>query len=163
LWKELAKWLQASPVLAQSFEWQSSRIVSRTRASTWFVSARQWSKSADAQQQSQTLAGLHADYTMFVLDEAGSIPQAVAVTAEAALASGRDCKLVIAGNPTSLTGPLYSAAVTQRAHWHVVTVTGDPANPKRSPRVDRAWAQQQIDAYGQPLQEPSGGVLDVDG
>jgi phage terminase large subunit len=148
LWKELAKWLHVSPVLAQSFEWQSSRIVSRARSSTWFVSARQWSKSAVAQHQSQTLAGLHADYTMFVLDEAGSVPQAVAVTAEAALATGRECKLIIAGNPTSLTGPLYSAAVTQRSHWDVVTVTGDPANPKRSPRVDRAWAQQQIDAYG---------------
>ena len=111
LMKELAKWLQRSPVLSLAFDWQSSRIVSRTHPATWWVSARQWSKSADAQQQSQTLAGLHADYTMFVIDEAGSVPQAVAVTAQAALASGRECKLIIAGNPTSLDGPLYIAAV----------------------------------------------------
>lgn len=148
IWKELAKWIGASPLLAAAFEWQASRIVSRTHPATWWVSARQFSKSADAQQQSQTLAGLHADFTMFVLDEAGSIPQAVAVTAQAALASGRDCKLILAGNPTSLTGPLYSAAVTHRQAWHVVTVTGDPDDPKRSPRVSIEWAREQIASFG---------------
>jgi phage terminase large subunit len=148
LWKELAKWIQASPVLTAAFEWQSSRIVSRERPSTWFVSARQWSKSADAQQQSQTLAGLHADYTMFVIDEAGSVPRAVAVTAEAALASGLECRLVIGGNPERLDGPLYDAAVTHREHWDVVTVSGDPDDPKRAPRVSVDWAREQIQKWG---------------
>jgi phage terminase large subunit len=148
LWKELARWLNGAPALAAAFEWLASRIVSRVDPANWFVSARQWSKSADTQQQSQTLAGFHAPYTMFVLDEAGSIPQAVAVTAEAALASGIECRLILAGNPTSLEGPLYSAAVTNRQHWHVVHVSGDPDDPKRSPRVDREWAQTQIGLYG---------------
>src|SRR5690606_4136634 len=40
------------------------------------------------------------------------------------------------------------AAVTQRQLWHVVKVTGDPEDPKRAPRVDVTWAQQQIDTYG---------------
>jgi phage terminase large subunit len=148
LWKELALWIERSPILSAAFEWQSSRIVSRTHPATWWVSARQWSKSADAQQQSQTLAGLHADYTLFVIDEAGSVPQAVAVTAQAALASVKECKLVIAGNPTSLEGPLYSAAVTHRQHWHVVTATGDPDDPKRATRVDLTWAKQQLEMFG---------------
>lgn len=148
LWKELALWIHRSPVLAAAFDWQQTRIVSKAFPATWWVSARQWSKSANAQQQSDTLAGLHADHMMFVIDEAGSIPQAVAVTADAALASGRECKLVIAGNPTSLDGPLYAAAVTQRHHWHVTTVTGDPDDPKRSPRVSIEWARQQIATYG---------------
>lgn len=148
LFKELAKWLQASPILSAAFEWQQTRIVSRTHPATWWVSARQWSKSADTQQQSQTLAGLHADYTMFVLDEAGSIPQAVAVTAEAALASGIECRLLIAGNPTSVNGPLYTAAVTHRQNWDVHFVTGDPDDPKRATRVDLQWARQQIEQFG---------------
>jgi hypothetical protein len=148
LWKELALWIHRAPAIAAAFEWQQTRIVSRVDGPIWWVSFRTYSKSADAQQQSQTLAGLHADYVMFVIDEAGSVPQAVAVTAEAALASGVECRLILAGNPTSLEGPLYSAAVTNRQHWHVVHVTGDPDNPKRSPRVDRAWAQSQIDQHG---------------
>jgi len=147
LWKECAKWLQRSPFLSAAFEWQKERIVSRTHPATWWAAARQWAKSADAQQQADVLAGLHSDYVLFLIDEAGSIPQAVAVTAEAALASGLETKLVIAGNPTSLDGPLYRACVTDRHLWHVVTVTGDPEDPKRSPRIDLEWARQQIQAY----------------
>jgi len=52
------------------------------------------------------------------------------------------------GNPTSLDGPLYGAAVTHRQFWHVVTVSGDPADLKRAPRVDEGWAEQQIATYG---------------
>jgi phage terminase large subunit len=47
-WKELAIWIQRSPILSAAFEWQQTRIVSRTHPATWWVSARQWSKSADA-------------------------------------------------------------------------------------------------------------------
>jgi hypothetical protein len=148
LWKELALWIHRAPVLSATLEWQQTRIVRRADPSISWVSARQWSKSADVQQQSETLAGLHSDYMLFVIDEAGSIPQAIAVTAEAALASGKECKLVIAGNPTSLDGPLYSAAVTHRSQWHVTTVTGDPDDPKRAPRVDIEWARDQIAQYG---------------
>lgn len=147
LWKECANWLQRSPVLSAAFDWQKERIVSRTYPATWWASARQWAKSADVQQQADVLAGLHSDYMLFVIDEAGSIPQAVAVTAEAALASGLETKLVIAGNPTSLEGPLYRACVTDRRLWHVVTVTGDPDDPKRSPRISVEWARQQIETY----------------
>ncbi|MGH9311740.1 MAG: hypothetical protein ACRD1S_00950 [Vicinamibacterales bacterium] len=148
LWKELAKWQQRSPILLATFEWQQTRITSREYPATWWASARQWSKSADAQEQSQTLAGLHADCMMFVIDEAGSVPLPIMVTAEAALASGRDCKLILAGNPTSLDGSLYHAAVTHRQLWNVHTVTGDPQDPKRSSLVRKAWAQQQIDMWG---------------
>lgn len=147
LWKELAKWLGQSAFLSANFDWQKERIVSKTHPATWWAAARTWAKSADAQQQSETLAGLHSDYVLFVLDEAGAIPQAVAVTAEAALASGIETKLLIGGNPTTLDGPLYTAAVTQRYLWHVVRVTGDPDDPKRSPRIDLEWAKQQIAAY----------------
>ena len=148
LWKELAKWLQRSPFLSAAFEWQKQRIVSRESPATWWASARQWSKSADASAQSNTLAGLHSDYMLFVLDESGEIPQAVMATAEAVLSSGLECKVVQAGNPTSLTGPLYRACVTDRELWFVVQITGDPNDPARSPRISIAWAKQQIQTYG---------------
>ena len=148
LWKETALWLQRSAFLSKSFVWQKERIVSTTHPATWWASARTWSKSANPQQQSETLAGLHSDFMMFVMDEAGSIPQAVAVTAEAALASGVDTKLMIGGNPTSLDGPLYAAGVTHRHLWHVTQVSGDPDDPNRSPRISLEWAKQQIESYG---------------
>ncbi|MFB3855012.1 MAG: hypothetical protein ACE148_14475 [Vicinamibacterales bacterium] len=149
LWKETARWLAASPLLTKAFEWQAQRIVHREHPATWWASARTWSKSADAQQQADTLAGLHAERMLFVVDEAGSIPQSVVVTAQAALSSGKECRLIIAGNPTSTNGPLYAAAVTHRHHWGVFKVTGDPDDPKRSARVSVEWARQQIQQYGE--------------
>jgi hypothetical protein len=41
---------------------------------TWFMSARTWPRQGDAKSQADTLAGLHAPYIMFVLDESGGIP-----------------------------------------------------------------------------------------
>jgi phage terminase large subunit len=148
LWSELAKWQQRSPFLRQHFTWTRTRIVCNESPETWFCAARTWPKHADAQRQAETLAGLHADHCLFVLDESGGIPQAVMTTAEAVLASGIETKVVQSGNPTTLDGPLYRACVTDRALWTVIEITGDPDNPKRSPRIDIEWARQQIATYG---------------
>lgn len=148
LWKELGKWQQRSPFLIRAFEWQKTRIIAREAPSHWWASARQWSKSADAQRQADTLAGLHADYMLFVIDEAGGIPRAVAATAEASLASGIETKYIIAGNPTHTDGPLWDACSTHRHLWKVIEITGDPDDADRSPRIPVEWARQQIEMYG---------------
>lgn len=147
LWSELAKWMQRSPEIQASFVWTKTRIQHK-RNNNWFATARAWSKSANPQQQADTLAGFHADHMMFVCDESGGYPQAIMATAEAVLASGKECKIVQAGNPTHLEGPLYRACTVDRALWYVVTITGDPDNPKRSPRIKIEWARQQIATYG---------------
>lgn len=148
LWTEMAKWQNASPLLKQTFTWQKTRIFANDHPETWWMSARQWAKSADKGRQADTLAGLHADYIMFVLDEVGGIPDSVAATAEAALATGKETKLLMAGNPTHTEGPLYRAC-NQEAHlWHVTEISADPDDPKRTPRVSVQWARQQIEKYG---------------
>jgi phage terminase large subunit len=144
LWPELALWQARSPLLQQYFIWNKTRISAKESPETWFVTARTWPKQADTQRQAETLAGLHAEHVLVVLDESGSIPQAVMATAEAVLATGADAKIVQAGNPTTLDGPLYRACVTDRHLWSVVSMTGDPDDPKRSPRVSLEWARQQI-------------------
>lgn len=148
LWPEMAKWQNRSPFLKSQFNWAKTRIVARDHPETWFASARTWSKNADSRQQADTLAGLHEDYTLFVIDEAGGVPDAVAVTAEAALASGIETRMLMAGNPTHLSGPLYRAATTEKNLWTLITATGDPDNPKRSPRVSMEWARSMIERFG---------------
>lgn len=147
LWTEMAKWQGKSPLLKEMFEWTKTRIFAKQFPETWYMSARSWSKGADANQQADSLAGLHADYILFILDEVGSIPDAVMAAAEAALSSGIECKLLIAGNPTHLEGPLYRAATTERHLWNVIEINSDPDNPKRSPRVSIEWAREQIQKY----------------
>ena len=152
LWKEMAKWQERSPILKELFEWGATRISARRHPSQWWMSARAWSKSADAQQQADTLSGLHGDFIMFVLDESGGIPDSVMAAAEGVLANdlgpGQEAHILQAGNPTHLSGPLYRATTSGRAHWYVVEISADPDDPKRTPRVSADWARSQIAQYG---------------
>lgn len=149
LWTEMAKWHNKSEFLKQKFEWTKTRIFSKDHPETWYMSARTWSKGADSNQQANVLAGIHADYVLFVLDEVGGIPDGVMAAAEAGLASGIETKIIMAGNPTHLEGPLYRAATSERHLWHVTEITSDPDSVKRSTRVSLQWAKEQRDKYGQ--------------
>ena len=156
LWAELARWQQVSPLLSRAFELSKERIIALGKDElgnelglTWYCSARNWSKTADMYQQSNTLAGLHAENLLFVVDEAGAIPDAVVAAAEAGLATvGGDKRLVLAGNPTNLDGPLYRACMRDAALWRITRISSAPDDPKRSTRVKIEWAQEQIRIYG---------------
>jgi phage terminase large subunit len=148
LWAEMAKWQQKSELLKATFIWQKTRIFNRDDPENWFMTARTWKQNANPEEQANTLAGLHADYIMFLIDEAGGVPDAVMAAAEAALSSCIEGHLVIAGNPTHLSGPLYRAFKAERAIWSTTHITGDPDDPKRSPRISIEWANTQITKYG---------------
>lgn len=148
LWTEMAKWQQKNAWLVERFVWTKTRIFAREFPETWWMSARTWSQSADSQKQADTLAGLHADFILFLLDEVGGIPDGVMAAAEAGMSTGIECKMVISGNPTHLSGPLYRAVTQERHLWYVVEITGDPDDPKRSKRISVDWARQQIEKYG---------------
>lgn len=147
-WTEMAKWQSRSPLLKSMFTWTKTRIFANDSPEEWWMSARTWPKTGDANRQSDTLAGLHADYILFILDETGSMPEAVMVSAEAALSSCVEGHIVQAGNPTTLSGPLYRASKVERHLWFVVEITGDPDDPNRAPRMKIEWCKQQIESYG---------------
>ncbi len=152
LWTEMAKWQGRSPLLRSAFTWTKTRIFANERPEEWWMSARTWPKSGDSNAQADTLAGLHADYLLFLIDEAGGVPDGVMAAAEAGLANagagGHEAHIVIAGNPTHLSGPLYRACTSERELWHVTEITSDPDDPKRTPRVSADWARDQIRKYG---------------
>jgi hypothetical protein len=148
LWAEMAKWQARSPLLQAQFQWTKTRIFSRQKPETWWMSARSWARTADRLQQGNTLAGLHADYILFILDESGGIPDAVMASAEAALASCVEGHIVQAGTPTHLEGPLWRACTGERRLWHVTEISADPDDPRRATRVSARWAREQIEKYG---------------
>lgn len=145
---ELSKWILKSKLLQSTFEVTKTKIFAKAHPETWFCSFRSYSKSADPSQQANALAGLHADYILFVIDEVGGVGDSVLATAEAALASGVESKLLIAGNPTQTSGPLWRASTSEATLWHVVKINSDPDSPVRSPRVSEKWAREQIEKYG---------------
>lgn len=149
LWPEMAKWQQRSEFLKAKFKWTKTRIFSVDHPETWWMSARSWSHSADASQQANTLAGLHADNTLAVLDESGGQPDGIMAAAEGTLSTiGGEHRILQAGNPTHLTGPLYRASTNERHLWKVIEITGDPDDPRRSPRISIQWAREHIEKYG---------------
>lgn len=156
LWTEMANWQRRSPLLTSQFTWTKTRIVANDAPETWWMSARTWPRNGDANAQADTLAGLHADYLLFLIDEAGGIPDAVMAAAEAGLANagrggtggGKEAHIAMAGNPTHRTGPLYRACTLEAHLWHVTEITSDPDDPKRTPRVSVEWAREQIQKYG---------------
>jgi hypothetical protein len=147
LWKEMSVWQAKSPLLTSAFEWKKTRIEARgASAPRWWMSARSWPRNGSKEEQANSLAGLHNDYVMFVLDESGDIPESVLVAADAALSTCKEGHIVQAGNPTKRDGALFKAH-SQRDQWHVVSINGDPDNPKRSKLVNEKWARDMLAAY----------------
>ena len=83
-----------------------------------------------------------------MIDESGDIPLAVLKAGEQALGNCTFGKIMQAGNPTSHEGMLYLVATKLRHMWHIIRITGDPDDSKRSPRIDINWAREQIKLYG---------------
>jgi hypothetical protein len=139
--------------LFAGFELTGDGLALRSSRLDWFCAFRSWSRDADANTQAAALGGVHGDHMLFVMDEAGGVAPEVlqvaeAVAANADPAQGREAKLLLAGNPLSRTSALYRAVITDRARWEVFEISSAPNDPLRAPRVDPAWAQAQIDAYG---------------
>lgn len=155
LWAEMARWQNESPFLQEAFVWQKERIFAKDHAETWFLSAKGWSKSSDLEAIGRTLSGLHSRFPFYLIDESGDIPPNMVRSAEQGLTSCEDGIIVTAGNTTSQTGLLYEvctrgrvAGEDGRAQWGVVSITADPDDAKRTPRVDATWARENIARYG---------------
>ena len=147
LWTEFSKWMQRSPFLMSQFDWSAERIVHKQHPSTWFAAARAWPKDADKTQQANTLAGIHNDYILFLLDEVSEYPDGVVAAVEGNLSTGKVTKLIAAGNPTKSSGPLHRMCTTDRARYFVKEITGDPDDPRRAKRISLEWARDQIAAW----------------
>jgi len=147
-WSEMSKWQAKSPFLMKAFTWNTERIYANDHPQTWFLSARSFSKTANAEEQGRVLSGLHSKYVLYLIDESGDINPSVLRAAEQGLSGVEWGKILQAGNPTSHSGMLYAAATQLRHMWHVIKITSDPDDPKRSPRVDIEYAREQIKLYG---------------
>lgn len=149
LWAELSKWQSRSPFLSAAFTWTKTTIYCNEHPETWFLSARSFAKDADAEAIGRALSGLHSQFPFVLLDETGDMPSAVGRAAAQIFTGGpTDAAIIQAGNPTSTSGLLYESCSKASDAWQVITITADPEDPKRTPRVSRDHAQEMIDTYG---------------
>ena len=148
LWPEFAKWQNRSPLLSSQFTWTKERVFANCHPQTWFLAARTYPKTANPEEQGRALSGLHSEYVLMIVDESGDIHPSVMRAAEQAMGNTKRGWIVTAGNTTSHEGMLYAACTLERGRYFVVSITADPDDPKRTPRVDIEWARSQIETYG---------------
>lgn len=148
LWAELARWQNESPLLLEAFQWTKTKIFAKDHPETWFLSAKGWAKSADPETIGRTLSGQHSRFPFYLIDESGDIPPQMARSAEQGLMNCEDGLIVTAGNPTSHAGMLYEVTTKARAEWDIVSITADPDDPKRTPRVPIEQARKNIALHG---------------
>jgi phage terminase large subunit len=148
-WTELGRWHAKNSMLQKMFTKTKTVIYHKEAPETWKLEARSWAKDADAEQIGNTLAGIHAEYVMWLLDETGDYPDAVMPACEAIFSGNpKEAHIVQAGNPTRRSGPLYRAVMDRTGGWKVITITADPDDPKRTPRVSVEHARRQIALWG---------------
>ena len=149
LWAELSKWRERSEFLKAAFTWNKERIYANDHPSTWFLSARSYAKDANEDAIGTSLSGLHSKFPFVLLDETGNMPVIVGKKASQIFTGNpTDALIASAGNPTSTAGLLYFICTTERGITHVITITADPDDPKRTPRVDIEHAREQIRLHG---------------
>ena len=116
LWAELAKWHQKSKV-KDFFVWQSDKFfLKECDGQQWFISARTANPRNSADEQAETLAGIHEDFVLIVGDEATGVPDPVFRPLEATLT--RKCNLcLLTFNPTKGKGFAYDTQFKERSQW----------------------------------------------
>lgn len=122
LWSELSKWLRMS-VLADEFVIQKDKMFHKESPKEWWCRAISPSVKASKEEQAETLAGLHGEHLLIIVDEASGVPDPVFIPLEGAMTQ-MDNRCLLIGNPTKNTGyfhetqfdPKISRAWT-RLHW----------------------------------------------
>lgn len=110
LWSELTKWIRRSKV-ADELVIQKDKIFQKDNPKEWWCRAISVSAKASKDEQAETLAGLHGDHLLIVVDEASGVNDPVYIPLEGALTS-EDNKVVLIGNMTRNKGYFYDS------HFH---------------------------------------------
>jgi phage terminase large subunit len=105
LWSELSKWMRKS-VVSDEFVIQKDKIFNKEAPKEWWCRAISPSVKAGKDEQAETLAGLHGDHLLLVVDEASGVPDPVFIPLEGALTQ-EDNKVLLIGNPTKNKGYFY--------------------------------------------------------
>lgn len=148
-WPGLKKLQNKSEFFKDAFTWTSKRFSCNGHSATWFLEAKTFGSKADPETLGRTLSGFHPPFGLIVLDELGDIPVPVYRGAQQCFSARyRWMKICGAGNPTSRLGSLFHVCTKDRKRTYVITITGDPDDLKRSPRVDLENAKEAIRIYG---------------
>ena len=137
LWKEAQIWLSRLPnEIRALYDWSNDYIRMIESPKTWFARARTARKESP-----EALAGVHADYVLYLVDEASGVPDEIFNTGEGAL-TGDNYLFVMISNPTRLIGYFYDSHNSDKESWQCYAF-----NAEESPIVNKKFVQRIIDKH----------------
>lgn len=150
LWSEIRKWAKGTAV-DDWLTFQSERIFMKTEkkddwGKQWFVTARTVNAKSTADEQAETLAGLHEDYMLFVIDEASGIPDPVFRPFETTL-TGICNWIFMIFNPTQSRGYAVDSHTKNREHWVCLQWDAEESELAQNPQF-KAQIERLEKAYG---------------
>ena len=139
LFSEVKKWINVlPPVLRDSIEVFSDRIVLKAAPESSFISAR-----TSSAERPEALAGVHSENVLLICDEASAIPEPVFESAAGSM-SGHSATTVLIGNPTRNSGLFFRTHHQLANDWKTMHVSC-----KDNPLVSEDFVRQIAATYGE--------------
>jgi len=143
LWKELSIWISRMPPSVQAkYDWGRDHVRIKESPETWFARAKTSSK-----ENSEALAGVHADHVLTIADEASAVEERIFNTAEGAWTSG-DILVILISNPTRNEGYFYDTHHKLRDNWQPIQFSSID-----SPVVDEKYEANIAERHGRDSAE----------
>lgn len=138
LWKEIKKWIEKMPQgISVLYQWETTHIRMAESPHVWFARAKTASK-----ENTEALAGVHADWVMMAIDEASGVDESIFETMEGSLTSGNILVFLIS-NGTRANGYFFDTHHKDSPRWQNYTFSS-----LDSPRVDQKYVTSIIEKYG---------------
>lgn len=123
LWAELSLWHRAlrerMPQLGEKFEWKVDAFTMKEAPQESFAVAR-----TARPEKPEALQGLHSKHVMVIVDEASGVDDAIFDAGRGAMA-GENCFVILASNPTRLSGLFHKTHHELAPLWETLQVNGE--------------------------------------
>lgn len=140
---EISKWLRQSTI-ADEFTVLKDVIYHKEAPKEWWIRFISPSVRATKEEQAETLAGLHGDHLLIVVDEASGVPDPTFIPLEGAMTQP-DNKVILIGNMTRNSGYFYDS------HFHA-SISNDWKkfhwDSRKSSNVDKSMPEYFARKYG---------------
>jgi phage terminase large subunit len=139
LMAETKRWVKELPTPIRTLlEIKSDRIELASSPTEAFLSAR-----TSRAESPESLAGIHSDHTMILVDEASGVPESVFEAAYGSM-SGKNAVVILIGNPTRSSGYFYETHTRLRDSWWTKKVSC-----LDSPLVSPDFIAEMAEKYGE--------------
>lgn len=142
IWGYLSKWKEHTvPIFKNMLVVTSDRMYVAGQQLTRYATAR-----TARRETPDALQGFHAPHILFIIEEASGVHDSIFELAEGSQTT-LDCRMLLCGNPTRLSGFFHRCFNADRKFWNCITLNGEKSslvNPKYIERQKRYGTDSDI-------------------